>query len=94
MTQFFLKHTKQLQIVHAIFSVFSFLKKKGYEITVQSVFLRFNFWINWLIFTKFGMNVMPLEARPSFYFHVMKSNNRDAWTHEMGTALAPLNVGF
>jgi len=43
MTQFFLKHTKQLQIVHAIFSVFSFLKKKGYEITVQSVFLRFNF---------------------------------------------------
>ena len=42
--------------------------------------LSFNFWTSWLISTKYGMNIMPLEATKlhNFNFLVINDNMVDA----------------
>jgi hypothetical protein len=73
-------------------------KRQAYELTCVCVCVcvcvsPFNSWSNWPIYTKFGLNFMPLDDIPTAQF-LIPYNMADARACEVEATCVPLNVQY
>jgi hypothetical protein len=75
-----------------VFNLLPFLKKKVGSWSNSVCVSPFNFWYNWQIFKKFGMNIILLGATQTLNFLILTISNNmaDIQTCEVG---ATLNIG-